>query len=132
MLKDPLTEASFGLGISYFMFLFWSLNLGCSEITSMECAYYWGTDIKTCPNKLRKMSAAVVKGLIVIVVCLIFTAIMFFFSTEILIAISISEENAVLTGYMVKWLIPGAILQGVNFQLGSFILAQGKNFYGFV
>jgi len=32
-----------------------------------------------------------------------------------------------MTGYMVKWLIPGIILQGFNFQFQAFIMAQHIN-----
>ena len=49
---------------------------------------------------------------------------MFIFCEQILYAINIAEENAIWTGYMVQWLIPGIILQSINFQLQVFIQAQ--------
>jgi hypothetical protein len=41
-LQDPLLESSFGLGVSYFSFFFWSLCLGCFEITGIQCAKFYG------------------------------------------------------------------------------------------
>jgi Na+-driven multidrug efflux pump len=129
MLGDPLVEASFGLGVSYFMFLFMSLNLGCFEVTGIECAHWAGLSDEAARvkriDKPRKMSAALAKGCILLCVVLVFSSLMFVYAKEVLIAISISEVNAIQTGAMVMWLIPGIILQGFNFQIQAFILAQG-------
>jgi Na+-driven multidrug efflux pump len=129
MLNDPLLEASFGLGVSYFMFLFMSLNLGCFEVTGIDCAYWWGLTNADAQerkiNKSKKMSAALAKGCILLCFVLCFSVIMFIYAENVLLAISIAPENAVQTGGMVLWLIPGIILQGFNFQVQAFILAQG-------
>jgi len=41
-LEDPLIQASFGLGVSYFMFLYMSLNLAAFEVTGIECGKMFG------------------------------------------------------------------------------------------
>jgi len=129
MLGDPLLEASFGLGVSYFMFLFMSLNLGCFEVTGIDCAQVWGMTAAVAKekgiDKAKKMSSSLAKGCILLCIVLCFSTIMFIYAKEVLIAISIAEVNAVQTGAMVVWLIPGIILQGFNFQVQAFILAQG-------
>jgi Na+-driven multidrug efflux pump len=133
-LKDPTLNASFGLGISYFMFIFTSINLASFEVTGIECAYWWGKSVKENPNKITKLNAGLGKGLILISIFLIFTSTMFAFSGDILYGIGILPENAELAGRMLRWLIPGSILQAYNFQLQAFVLAQGnlrqtKNFF---
>ena len=141
MLKDPLIQASFGLGVSYFMFLYMSLNLACAEVTGIECGKHYGLKIRNDQDfkegKTTKVeheaaneviiinyNGALGKGFILVSMVLLFSIITFVFAVEILYAISISPENAYLTGYMVKFLIPGMILQSINFQLQSFVQAQ--------
>ena len=48
----------------------------------------------------------------------------FIYAKEILIAINIAEENAVLVGTMLKSLLPGTIMMAINFQLMGFCTAQ--------
>lgn len=50
--------------------------------------------------------------------------LLFIFSQEILEFIMIKEENVYHASYMIKWLIPGCILQAFNFQMQAYILAQ--------
>jgi hypothetical protein len=64
--------------------------------------------------------------MILISIFLIFTSTMFALSGHILRGIGISTENAELAGHMLRWLIPGSILQAYNFQLQAFVLAQGN------
>ena len=50
--------------------------------------------------------------------------ITFIYSKEILLSINIAEENAVLVGNMLIFLIPGTIMNAINFQLMGFCTAQ--------
>lgn len=117
-LEDPLIQASFGLGVSYYMFLFMSLNLGCYEVTGIQCAKIYGS------GYLKGMSETLGKGFCLLGLIYIFSITMFWFSPYILIGIGIAEENAHMTGTMVRWMIPGMILQGINFQFMSFCMGQ--------
>jgi len=49
-LGDPLIHASFGLGVSYFMFLYMSLNLGVAEVAGIECGRWYGLKTKNDKN----------------------------------------------------------------------------------
>jgi hypothetical protein len=41
-LKDATLQASFGLGISYFNFVFFSLCLATTEVTGIQCSKFFG------------------------------------------------------------------------------------------
>lgn len=64
----------------------------------------------------RLMSVSLGQGFILGSIFCIFSIIVFWFAEPILIFIDIAPENAHLTGKMVVGLIPGIILQTVNFQ----------------
>jgi len=67
-----------------------------------------------------------------LLIILVFSTVMFWWCEDILIAIDILPENAIETAKMVRWLIPGMILQGINFQLQAFCMAQQlSNIFGY-
>jgi hypothetical protein len=66
-LQDPLLEASFGLGVSYFSFFFWSLCLGCFEITGIQCAKFYGK------KDFVRMSTTLMHGIIFQSLVLVFS-----------------------------------------------------------
>jgi len=80
MLGDPLLSASFGLGVSYFMFLFMSLNLGCFEVTGIELARQIASKDA---NKYIKVTAGLWKGILLLCIILCFSVFMFIFATDI-------------------------------------------------
>ena len=134
-----------------------SLNLGAAEATGIECAKLYGlktshdelyeeqqeklkngnineaeimssTDYERIKNDIIKQyNGALGKGFILGAIVLCFSVTVFVFCEQILFAIDIAEDNCIHTGYMVMYLIPGIILQTINFQLQVFVQAQGIN-----
>lgn len=111
-LEDPLLQASFGLGVSYFMFLYFSLCLACAEVTGIECARHFGLKQKNDrdfqENNIRQeeyekineviltnYNAGLGKGFILTSVILCFSIITFVFCEQILYAINIHIDNCV-------------------------------------
>lgn len=118
-----------------------SLNLACAEVTGIECARHYGLKLKNDEDLKKKLvseeeflstkeiilihyNATLGKGFILTSFILCFSITMFIFCEQVLYAINIAPENAYWTGYMVHWLIPGIILQSINFQLQAFVQAQ--------
>ena len=119
MLKDPVIQASYGLGVSFFSCFFLCQNLAVFETTGIYCAKEWGA------GKKKRACARLYQGFIFLSILLFFSILSFAFSEQILLAISIAPVNAKLTSTMLKWLIPGCIMQGINFQIQAFCMAQG-------
>lgn len=70
-LEDPVLEASFGLGVSYYGFLCLSFLLGTYEITSILCSKAYGS------GKFYKMQEALIKGQILLSIVILVTVISF-------------------------------------------------------
>ena len=115
---DPILQASFGLGVSYFSFFFLPLCLACYEVTAIQCAKWYGNE------NFYMMSVSLGQGFILSFIITTFSCLMFWFSEDILLAVNILPENAILVGKMMQATIPGIILMNINFQFMSFCTAQ--------
>jgi len=106
--------------VSYFMFLYMSLNLACAEVTGIECGKQFGLYKKNnkdlqdnkidqdeheliCDVIISNYNGALGKGFILTSMILCFSILMFLFAENILFAIDIAADNAYWTGYMVKF-----------------------------
>ena len=107
-LKDELILASFGLGVSYFFFMFLSINLSSFEVLGIYASRNYGAlDYKKCSNNLYQ-------GFFLCMFYILFYCMTFLFSEYILLAIRVDPINASLTSYMLKFALPGCILQAIN------------------
>ena len=141
-LRDPLMQASFGQGFSYYMLFYNGLNIACEEVTGIECGKYFGLKIKNDKDLeegkitfldweayneviIKNYNSTLGKGFVLAFIILAFSILLFLFAEPVLYAINVAPENAYWTGFMVYYQIPGIILQTINFQFQAFVLAQG-------
>ena len=87
------------------------------EVLGIACGIAVGS------NNYNNLSPILFKGFTLLGIVFIISGTSFWFCEDILIFINIAKENAVTAGYMVRWLIPGMILQGINFQLQAFCMS---------
>ena len=64
---DPVLQASFGLGVSYFSFFYFSLCLACYEVTGIQCGKWFGK------KDYYKMSVSLVHGFLLMTLVTIFS-----------------------------------------------------------
>ena len=118
-LEDELILASFGLGVSYIFFMFLSINLSSFEVLGIYASRNYGAlDYKKCSNNLYQ-------GFFLCMFYILFYCMTFLFSEYILLAIRVDPINASLTSYMLKFALPGCILQAINDQFKAFAMSQG-------
>ena len=94
------------------------MNLSCFEILGIYCAKNFGA------RQYGKCSENLYNGFVFSSFFMVFYFLIFFYCEEILLMIKIAPENAYLTSKMVKYCIPGALLQTVNDQFKAFIMSQ--------
>ena len=119
LLESPLLQASFGLGVSYWAYLSLTFTMCAFETTGIRCAKAFGQ------KNFEALSACLYQGIIFQTILTILSCFLFWFSEEILVSVGIAEDSSIEVAYMVKWLIPSVILQGINFQFVAFCMSQG-------
>ena len=118
-LKTHNTQVSFGLGMSYYNFAFGSLNYASFEVTGIQTSKYFGK------KNYKMMSVSLVQGQIMQTYLIVFAIFLFLFSQSILTGLGIPLDDAHRTSKLLKQLIPGIIIQGLNYQLMAFCNSQG-------
>lgn len=116
--NDSYLLASFGLGISYFQFTFATLNDSLFEVTGLQCCKAFAE------KKYKRLNTILMQSFTLqIILCSIIT-VQFYFSETILRETGIHERHANQAGIMLKWQIPGMILQCFVDQLKSYLTIQ--------
>jgi Na+-driven multidrug efflux pump len=118
-LGDPILQASFGLGISYWYYLSMVLNIATFEVTGIQCSKFFGR------RDYEMMSISFFQGLLFQGLITVISFVVFWYCEHILFGIGMTHENAYMAGYMVRWLIPSIVIQAFNFQAISFCVSQG-------
>ena len=118
---DENIQASFGIGLSYYFFVFNSLNSANFEITRTECS------IKYNKRKYSDLSQNLLAGLFYQFQLSIWILLLFYFCKPIMDLIKINPENSSLAQKMLVAMIPGVIIKGFNEQIKSFLLAINAN-----
>lgn len=122
---DPLLQASFGLAMSFFFFIFQSLNEAIFEVTGLSLSLAKGK------GRFEYMTTCLAMGFTLQILIFIFCFFMFYFSQSILVGIGIAPANAEVrfsklkkqvTSQILRALIPGMILQGINDQFKSYMI----------
>ena len=117
-LNDAVLHASFGIGMSFFSCMFCAMSMACLDATAIQCAKWYGS------KNFYMMSVSQGQGFVLSGLLTIFSFCTFFYAKDILIFVSIAEDNAILVQKMAIALIPGTILQTINLQFMGFITAQ--------
>ena len=95
------------------------MNLSCFEILGIYCAKNFGA------RRYGDCGVNLWNGLAFCSFFMVFYFLVFWYSEEILLGMKIAPENAYLTSKMVRYCIPGVLLQTVNDQFKAFIMSQG-------
>ena len=108
-----------GIGLFVFCLVGMPFVKTCYELTAIQCGKWYGNE------NFYMVSVSLYQGFILSFIITTFTCFMFWFTEDILIAINILPENAILVGKMMRATIPGTILMNSNFQFMAFCTAQG-------
>jgi hypothetical protein len=93
---DPLLQASFGLAMSFFFFIFQSLNEAIFEVTGLSLSLAKGK------GRFDYMTTCLAMGFTLQILIFIFCFFMFYFSQSLLVGIGIAPANAEVKFFKLK------------------------------
>ena len=115
-LSNSSQVASFGLAISFFQFIFGDLSESAFEVSGLQCCKAYAA------KNWKMLNTYLLQGLTfqALVAALVFA--LFYYSEPIMSYFGIHEVHAREAGYMLRYCIPGMILQCFNDQLKSYLV----------
>ena len=119
--QNPIYQAASAIVDNYQYSVFMSFYIGLYELIAVQCSKQYGA------KNYAKCTATLVQTLSLLMLMYIPMIFLGWYSEQILCLVNVDVDVAEMAGSFIRYSMLAVFLEGVNFQLVGFCIAQGIN-----